>query len=63
VPEWWAQIDAVAVTYGPGLASSLIVGLSAAKGLALRLCKPLIGINHIEAHLHSVFLDPSAPDP
>jgi len=63
LPEWWRQIDAVAVTYGPGLASSLIVGLSAAKGLALRLGKPLIGINHIEAHLHSVFLTPSAPDP
>lgn len=63
VPEWWAQIDAVAVTYGPGLASSLIVGLSAAKGLAMRLAKPLAGINHIEAHLHSVFLTPSAPAP
>ena len=59
----WNRVDAVAVTYGPGLASSLIVGLSAAKGLALRLKKPLIGINHIEAHIHSVFLSPSAPDP
>ena len=59
----WDGIDAVAVTYGPGLASSLIVGLSAAKGLALRLGKPLIGINHIEAHIHSVFLSPDAPDP
>ncbi len=63
LPEWWRQIDAVAVTYGPGLASSLIVGLSAAKGLALRLGKPLVGINHIEAHLHAVFLTPSAPAP
>lgn len=61
-PDWWDRIDAVAVTYGPGLASSLIVGLSAAKGLALRLGKPLIGINHIEAHIHSVFLSPGAPD-
>jgi N6-L-threonylcarbamoyladenine synthase len=60
---WWKRIDAVAVTYGPGLASSLIVGLSAAKGLALRLGKPLIGINHLEAHLHSVFLTPGAPAP
>ena len=58
----WDQLDAVAVTYGPGLASSLIVGLSAAKGLALRINKPLIGINHIEAHIHSVFLSPEAPD-
>jgi N6-L-threonylcarbamoyladenine synthase len=57
------QLDAIAVTYGPGLASSLIVGLSAAKGLAMKLGKPLIGINHLEAHIHSVFLKPDAPDP
>ena len=59
----WTEIDAVAVTYGPGLASSLLVGLSAAKGLAWSLGKPLIGINHVEAHIHSVFLSPEAPDP
>ncbi len=50
------SIDAVAVTYGPGLASSLLVGLNAAKGLAMSLGVPLIGINHIEAHLHTPFL-------
>ena len=50
------SIDAVAVTYGPGLASSLLVGLNAAKGLALSLDVPLIGVNHIEAHLHTPFL-------
>ena len=49
-------IDAVAVTYGPGLASSLLVGLNAAKGLAMSLGVPLIGVNHIEAHLHTPFL-------
>ncbi len=49
-------IDAVAVTYGPGLASSLLVGLNAAKGLAMGLGVPLIGVNHIEAHLHTPFL-------
>ena len=49
-------IDAVAVTYGPGLSPALIVGLSAAKGLAKGLGVPLIGINHIEGHLHSPFL-------
>jgi len=49
-------VDAVAVTYGPGLASSLIVGLAAAKGLSLAYGKPLIGVNHIEAHLHTPFL-------
>lgn len=52
-----AGIDAVAVTYGPGLAPALTVGLNAAKGLALSLGVPLIGINHIEAHLHTPFLD------
>ena len=62
-PSWWDQLDAIAVTYGPGLASSLIVGLSAAKGLALRIGSPLIGINHIEAHIHSVFLSSDAPEP
>ncbi len=50
------KIDAVAVTYGPGLSPALIVGLNAAKGLALALGVPLIGINHIEAHLHTPFL-------
>ncbi len=58
----WSELDAVAVTYGPGLASSLITGLSAAKGVALRIGRPLVGINHIEAHIHSVFLSPQAPD-
>ena len=51
-----AGVDAVAVTYGPGLSPALIVGLNAAKGLAKALGVPLIGINHIEAHLHSPFL-------
>ena len=50
-------LDAVAVTYGPGLSPALIVGLNAAKGVAKGLGVPLIGINHIEAHLHSPFLD------
>ena len=59
------RIDAVAVTYGPGLSPALIVGLNAAKGLALSLNVPLIGVNHIEAHLHTPFLrDPGdAPPP
>ena len=59
------RIDAVAVTYGPGLSPALIVGLNAAKGLAKALGVPLIGINHIEAHLHTPFLydagDPPQP--
>lgn len=54
------DVDAVAVTYGPGLSPALIVGLNAAKGLAKSLGVPLIGINHIEAHLHTPFLFDSA---
>ncbi len=58
------RIDAVAVTYGPGLSPALIVGLNAAKGLALSLGVPLVGINHIEAHLHTPFLyDRGTPPP
>jgi N6-L-threonylcarbamoyladenine synthase len=57
----WDDLDAIAVTYGPGLASSLLVGLSSARALALRVDKPLVGINHLEAHLYSVFLGPAAP--
>ncbi|MCE9615581.1 MAG: tRNA (adenosine(37)-N6)-threonylcarbamoyltransferase complex transferase subunit TsaD [Lentisphaerae bacterium] len=59
----WGDLDAVAVTYGPGLASSLLVGLSMAKGLALRLAKPLIAINHLQAHIYSPFLADGAPRP
>ena len=50
------RIDAVAVTYGPGLSPALIVGLNAAKGVAKGLGVPLMGINHVEAHLHAPFL-------
>lgn len=55
------KIDAVAVTYGPGLAPALIVGLNAAKGIAKALGVPLLGINHIEAHLHTPFLETDVP--
>jgi len=51
------DIDAIAVTYGPGLASSLLIGLSAAKSLSMVLNKPLMGVNHLKAHIYSVFLD------
>jgi N6-L-threonylcarbamoyladenine synthase len=56
------DMDAVAVTYGPGLATSLIVGVSMARGLAASLGRPLIFINHVEAHIYACFLDPAAPD-
>jgi N6-L-threonylcarbamoyladenine synthase len=57
------RIDAVAVTYGPGLSPALIVGLNAAKGLALALGVPLIAANHMEAHLHTPFLADPGDDP
>ncbi|MFA4905133.1 MAG: tRNA (adenosine(37)-N6)-threonylcarbamoyltransferase complex transferase subunit TsaD [Candidatus Margulisiibacteriota bacterium] len=54
------DIDAVAVTYGPGLVGSLLVGLCAAKALAWSLKKPLIGINHLEGHIYANFI-PTPP--
>jgi len=50
------DLDAVAATYGPGLLGSLLVGLTAAKGLAYALELPFIGINHLEAHFYANFL-------
>jgi len=51
------SVDAIAVTRGPGLAGSLLVGISYAKALAFALDKPLIGVNHLEGHIHAVLLD------
>ena len=51
------DIDAVAVTFRPGLIGSLLVGLSYAKGLAWALGKPLIGVDHILAHLYAPHLE------
>lgn len=45
------ELEGIAVTYGPGLAGSLLVGLSTAKGMALSLGIPLIGVNHLEGHI------------
>ena len=50
------EVDAVAVTYGPGLAGSLLTGLNAAKALAYALGKPLVGVNHLEAHIYAAWL-------
>lgn len=50
------DIEAIAVTRGPGLPGSLVVGMNAAKGLALGSGLPLIGVNHLEAHLYSAWL-------
>lgn len=59
----WADVDGVAATQGPGLATSLVVGLSAAKALALRLEVPFWGVNHLEAHVYSVLMQKDLPDP
>jgi N6-L-threonylcarbamoyladenine synthase len=48
------QIDGLAVTVGPGLVGSLLVGVSYAKAMAFALNKPLVGVNHIEGHIYSV---------
>jgi N6-L-threonylcarbamoyladenine synthase len=55
------DLDAVAVTRGPGLVGSLLVGVNAAKGIALARNKPLIGVNHIEGHIYSLWLTEIAP--
>ncbi len=50
------DIDAIAVTRGPGLAGSLVVGMNAAKGLALGTGRPIIGVNHLEGHIYSSWI-------
>jgi N6-L-threonylcarbamoyladenine synthase len=55
--QTYDSVDAIAVTQGPGLAGSLLVGISYAKALAFALDKPLIAVNHLEGHIHAVLLD------
>ncbi|MBI4494301.1 MAG: tRNA (adenosine(37)-N6)-threonylcarbamoyltransferase complex transferase subunit TsaD [Chloroflexi bacterium] len=52
----WSGLDAVAVTYGPGLAGALLVGLNVAKALAYARGLPLIGVNHLEGHVYANWL-------
>ncbi len=52
----WADIDRIAVTYGAGLGGSLLIGVMAARTLAITLAKPLYAINHVEAHVYANFL-------
>jgi N6-L-threonylcarbamoyladenine synthase len=66
----WPDVDAVAVTYGPGLAGSLLVGINVAKALAWVHEKPLIGVNHLEGHVYAAWLadggvpeSPGSPEP
>ncbi len=56
-----SQIDAVAVTQGPGLVGALLVGFSFAKAYAYALGKPWVGVNHLAGHIHSLFLVPDPP--
>jgi N6-L-threonylcarbamoyladenine synthase len=51
------EIDGIAVTYGPGLVGSLLVGLSLVKGIAFRTGIPFVGVNHLEAHLLAIQLE------
>ena len=60
----WGDLDAVAVTYGPGLIGSLLVGVNVAKALAASHGLPLVGVNHIEGHIYANWLtDAPATDP
>ncbi len=56
----FAQIDAFAATSGPGLASSLMIGASMVKGMAIGFCKPYLAVNHLEGHMFSPFFARSA---
>jgi N6-L-threonylcarbamoyladenine synthase len=53
----YADVDGIAVTQGPGLIGSLLVGLSFAKAMAFSLKKPLVPVNHIEGHIYSVLIE------
>ncbi len=60
----WSDVDAIAVTKGPGLAGSLLVGLNAAKAVAFTRKLPMVGVNHIEGHIYGNWLigkDPKFP--
>src|SRR3954447_12777807 len=56
----FADVDAIAVAHRPGLIGSLLIGVTAAKTLAWSLIKPLVGVDHLHAHLYSVVLDSNA---
>ena len=56
------QLDAIAVTQGPGLIGSLLVGINFAKGLSLATGKPLLGVNHLEGHVYSLALEPKSAE-
>lgn len=55
------EIDLIAVAYGPGLIGALLIGITMAKSLALALNKPLVGVNHVEAHLYAAIMSQKEP--
>jgi len=55
----WTDLDAIAVTEGPGLAGSLLVGVNAAKAIAFMRGLPLVAVNHLEGHVYSNWLVPA----
>lgn len=57
----WSDIKTIAVTRGPGLATSLLTGVVYARALAVRLALPLVGVNHLVGHLHSIWLQGDQP--
>jgi N6-L-threonylcarbamoyladenine synthase len=59
----FGDLDAVSVTIGPGLVGALLVGIAAAKSVALVTRKPFIGVNHLEGHVYANFLEHGPPDP
>ena len=61
----WEEISAIAVTRGPGLVGSLLVGVNAAKGISLARRVPMVGVNHLEGHVYSnwILTDGEAPEP
>ncbi|MBE9501705.1 MAG: tRNA (adenosine(37)-N6)-threonylcarbamoyltransferase complex transferase subunit TsaD [Dehalococcoidia bacterium] len=58
----WRDLDGIAVTIGPGLAGSLLVGVNIAKAIALAQSLPLISINHLEGHIYANWLEGREPD-
>ena len=56
------EIEAIAVTHGPGLAGAVLVGLNTAKALSWALGVPLVGVNHLEGHVYATWLEGTNPD-
>jgi N6-L-threonylcarbamoyladenine synthase len=63
LPRGLAEVDAIAVTQGPGLVGALLVGVQAAKAMAWALNKPLVGVNHLVGHLLAVYLRRDESEP